>query len=153
MRSTDADGLADSRRRCRDGFLPVVRGAAAWRPAAGCVDPLVARSSSPACDPSWRGRWPATGGDPRRRTAGARASRVSTRDSRLVQDFRLRRIVPGIIPANQSLYKLEKQSGRELFRLTNPTQTNKASRDVRWGLRRPGGDAQTRGVSSVRFRA
>jgi hypothetical protein len=39
---------------------------------------------------------------------------------------RLRRIAPGIIPANQSLYKLEKQSGRELFRPTNPTQTNKA---------------------------
>jgi hypothetical protein len=39
----------------------------------------------------------------------------------------LRRIAPGIVPANQSLYKLEKQSGRELFRPTNPTQTNKAS--------------------------
>ena len=39
---------------------------------------------------------------------------------------RLRRIAPGIVPVNQSLYKLEKQSGRELFRPTNPTQTNKA---------------------------
>jgi hypothetical protein len=27
---------------------------------------------------------------------------------------RLRRIAPGIVPANQSLYKLEKQSSREL---------------------------------------
>jgi hypothetical protein len=39
---------------------------------------------------------------------------------------RLHRIVPGIVPANQSLYKLEKQSGSESFRPTNPTQTNKA---------------------------
>jgi hypothetical protein len=50
---------------------------------------------------------------------------------RIERDFdlglvRLRRIAPGIVPANQSLYKLEKQSGRELFRPTNPTQTNKA---------------------------
>jgi hypothetical protein len=43
---------------------------------------------------------------------------------------RLRRIAPGIVPANQSLYKLENQSGRELFRPTNPTQTNKALRDL-----------------------
>jgi hypothetical protein len=34
---------------------------------------------------------------------------------------RLHRIAPGIIPVNQSLYKLEKQSGSELFRPTNPT--------------------------------
>jgi hypothetical protein len=39
---------------------------------------------------------------------------------------RLHRIVPGIVPANQSLYKLEKQSGSESFRPINPTQTNKA---------------------------
>jgi hypothetical protein len=39
---------------------------------------------------------------------------------------RLHRIVPGIVPANQSLYKLEKQSGSESFRPTNPTQTNKS---------------------------
>jgi hypothetical protein len=39
---------------------------------------------------------------------------------------RLHRIVPEIVPANQSLYKLEKQSGSESFRPTNPTQTNKA---------------------------
>jgi hypothetical protein len=43
---------------------------------------------------------------------------------------RLHRIVPGIIPANQSLYKLEKQSGSESFRPTNPTQTNKALCDT-----------------------
>jgi hypothetical protein len=40
---------------------------------------------------------------------------------------RFRRIAPGIVPANQSLYKLEKQSGQESFRPTNPTETNKAS--------------------------
>jgi hypothetical protein len=39
---------------------------------------------------------------------------------------RFRRIAPGIVPANQSLYKLEKQSGQESFRPTNPTETNKA---------------------------
>jgi hypothetical protein len=39
---------------------------------------------------------------------------------------RFHRIAPGIVPANQNLYKLEKQSGQELFRPTNPTQTNKA---------------------------
>jgi hypothetical protein len=39
---------------------------------------------------------------------------------------RLHRIAPGIVPANQSLYKLEKQSVSESFRPTNPTQTNKA---------------------------
>jgi hypothetical protein len=39
---------------------------------------------------------------------------------------RLCRIAPGIVPPNQSLYKLEKQSGSELFRPTNPTETNKA---------------------------
>jgi hypothetical protein len=36
-----------------------------------------------------------------------------------------RRIAPGIVPANQSLYKLEKQSGQESFRPTNPAETNK----------------------------
>jgi hypothetical protein len=41
--------------------------------------------------------------------------------------------VAGIVPANQSLYKLEKQSGSESFRPTNPTQTNKAEGNVRWG--------------------
>jgi hypothetical protein len=46
----------------------------------------------------------------------------------------LRRIAPGIVPANQSLYKLEKQSGRELFRPTNPTQTNKALRNSNLSL-------------------
>ena len=39
---------------------------------------------------------------------------------------RLHRIASGIVPVNQSLYKLEKQSGSESFRPTNPTQTNKA---------------------------
>jgi hypothetical protein len=39
---------------------------------------------------------------------------------------RFRRIAPGIVPANQSLYKLEKQSGQESFRPTNPAETNKA---------------------------
>jgi hypothetical protein len=38
---------------------------------------------------------------------------------------RFRRIAPGIVPANQSLYKLEKQSGQESFRPTNPAETNK----------------------------
>jgi hypothetical protein len=37
-----------------------------------------------------------------------------------------RRIAPGIVQANQSLYKLEKQSSQELFRPTNPAETNKA---------------------------
>jgi hypothetical protein len=37
----------------------------------------------------------------------------------------LRRIGLGIVPANQSLYKLEKRSGWESFRPTNPAQTNK----------------------------
>jgi hypothetical protein len=40
---------------------------------------------------------------------------------------RFRRIAPGIVPANQSLYKLEKQSGQESFRPINPAETNKAS--------------------------
>jgi hypothetical protein len=44
---------------------------------------------------------------------------------------RLHRIAPGIVPANPSLYKLEKQSGSESFRPTNPTQTNKALRNSR----------------------
>jgi hypothetical protein len=39
---------------------------------------------------------------------------------------RFRRIAPGIVPANQSLYKLEKQFGQESFRPTNPAETNKA---------------------------
>jgi hypothetical protein len=43
---------------------------------------------------------------------------------------RLHRIAPGIIPANQILYKLEKQSGSESFRSTNPTQTNRALGEV-----------------------
>jgi hypothetical protein len=38
---------------------------------------------------------------------------------------RFRRIALGIVPANQSLYKLEKESGQESFRPTNPTETNK----------------------------
>jgi hypothetical protein len=38
---------------------------------------------------------------------------------------RFRRIAPGIVPANQSLYKLEKQFGQESFQSTNPTETNK----------------------------
>jgi hypothetical protein len=38
---------------------------------------------------------------------------------------RFRRIAPGIVPANQSLYKLKKQSGQESFRPTNPIETNK----------------------------
>jgi hypothetical protein len=36
-----------------------------------------------------------------------------------------RRIAPGIVPANQSLYKLEKQSGQESLGPTNPAETNK----------------------------
>jgi hypothetical protein len=40
---------------------------------------------------------------------------------------RFRRIEPGIVPANQSLYKLEKQSGQESFQPTDPAETNKAS--------------------------
>jgi hypothetical protein len=44
---------------------------------------------------------------------------------------RFRRIAPGIVPANQSLYKLEKQSGQESFRPTNPAETNKALKDSR----------------------
>jgi hypothetical protein len=39
---------------------------------------------------------------------------------------RFRWIAPGIVPANQSLYKLEKQSGPKSFRPTNPAETNKA---------------------------
>jgi hypothetical protein len=42
--------------------------------------------------------------------------------------IRLCRIILGIVLANQSLYKLEKQSGSESFRPTNPTQTNKVLR-------------------------
>jgi hypothetical protein len=38
---------------------------------------------------------------------------------------RLCQIILEIVPANQSLYKLEKQSGQEAFRPTNPAQTNK----------------------------
>jgi hypothetical protein len=37
-----------------------------------------------------------------------------------------RRIAPEIVPANQSLYKLEKQSGQKSFRPTNPIETNKS---------------------------
>jgi hypothetical protein len=48
------------------------------------------------------------------------------RITRLLGLVRLHRIAPGIVPVNQSLYKLEKQSGSESFRPTNPTQTNKA---------------------------
>jgi hypothetical protein len=39
---------------------------------------------------------------------------------------RFRRITPGIVPANQIIYKLEKQSGQESFRPINPAETNKA---------------------------
>jgi hypothetical protein len=39
---------------------------------------------------------------------------------------RLCRIAPGIVPPNQSLYKLEKQSGSESFRPIHPVETNKA---------------------------
>jgi hypothetical protein len=38
---------------------------------------------------------------------------------------RFHRIAPGIVPTNQSLYKLEKQSDQESFRPTNPVETNK----------------------------
>jgi hypothetical protein len=37
---------------------------------------------------------------------------------------RLCRIAPEIVPTNQSLYKLEKQSGLKSFRPTNPKQPN-----------------------------
>jgi hypothetical protein len=57
------------------------------------------------------------------RAVGDDTHGLELRDLGLV---RLHRIVPGIVPANQSLYKLEKQSGSESFRPTNPTQTNKA---------------------------
>jgi hypothetical protein len=49
-----------------------------------------------------------------------------TKLSEYLGPVRLHRIASGIIPANQSLYKLYKQSGSESFRPTNPTQTNKA---------------------------
>jgi hypothetical protein len=39
---------------------------------------------------------------------------------------RLRRIASGIVSANQSLYKLEKQSDYKSFRPINPAQTNKS---------------------------
>jgi hypothetical protein len=39
---------------------------------------------------------------------------------------RLYLIVPEIVAPNQSLYKLEKQSGSESLRPTNPVETNKA---------------------------
>jgi hypothetical protein len=51
---------------------------------------------------------------------------ASREDTKALGLIRLHRIILGIVPVNQSLYKLEKQSGSESFRSTNPTQTNKA---------------------------
>lgn len=87
-------------------------GAAAWRPAAGCLDPFSRAELRAPHQLTIRrgvGRWPAAGGEPRRGTAGARARLAS------------RGWLAGV------------------------------RRDVRWGPRGAGGDAQTRGVSSDFF--
>lgn len=112
MRSTDADGLADSRRRCRDGFLPVR-------------------------------------GSGRRGLAAGGWMRGSLSRSELLAS--LRSVVAGTVAGDRR--RPEAENGRRARLASLDSRFAAGSRDVRWGLRRAGGDAQTRGVSSVRFRA